>query len=183
MARVYGTEFHDDLHWLFDGVTNGDDIIFGLGGGDWIEGLGGNDIIMGGEGADTIKGGDGSDTATYMDSPKGVHVNLLTGEGHGGTAEGDYLDSIENLTGSFYDDILIGDDHDNVLSGSWGDDVLMGGAGADTMNGRGGVDTASYMDSPEEVFVNLMTGDVGWGTAKGDHLNSIENVTGSFYGR
>jgi Ca2+-binding RTX toxin-like protein len=181
MARVYGTEIHDDLHWLFDGVTNGDDIIFGLGGGDWIEGLDGNDIIMGGEGADTIKGGDGTDTATYMDSPVGVQVNLATGEGHGGTAEGDYLDSIENTTGSFYNDALIGDYHDNVLSGGWGDDFLMGGAGADILNGGWGIDTASYLESPTGVKVYLLWDYASGGDAEGDKLNSIENIEGSKY--
>jgi Ca2+-binding RTX toxin-like protein len=181
MARVYGTEIHDDLHWLFDGVTNGDDIIFGLGGGDWIEGLDGNDIIMGGEGADTLKGGDGTDTATYMDSPEGVKVNLATGEGHGGTAEGDHLDSIENLTGSFYNDFLQGDDHDNVLSGGWGDDYLVGGAGADTLNGGWGDDSAYYTESTTGVTVYLLTNFASGGDAEGDKLNSIENVYGSGY--
>src|SRR5262245_44526544 len=123
MARVYGTNESDFLWPLpggwFDGnsPTDGDDIIFGFGSVDWIDGGGGNDIIMGGEGADIIKGDDGSDTATYMDSPTAVYVNLATGVAKGGTAEGDQLDSIENLTGSFYNDSLVGDYHDNVLSG------------------------------------------------------------------
>src|SRR5262245_5937981 len=125
MARVYGTN-ESDLLWplpwgWFDrnSVTDGDDTIFGFGSDDWIDGGGGNDIIMGGimggEGADHLFGGDGNDTASYMDSTGGVIVDLAAGKGLGGTAQGDHLDSIENLTGSFYGDFLFGDDHDNVL--------------------------------------------------------------------
>jgi len=187
MARVYGTDETDFL-WPVPGgwfdrdvVTDGDDTIFGFGSDDWIDGGGGNDIIMGGEGADDLFGGDGIDTASYMDSPKGVVVNLATGEGHGGTAEGDYLDSIENLTGSFYDDMLIGDDHDNVLSGSWGNDILNGGAGADILNGGWGFDGANYYDSPTGVKVSLLWGNGLGGDAEGDQLYSIEALGGSKY--
>jgi hypothetical protein len=72
MAKVYGTNGHDLLGWrgLFDrdGVTDGDDTIFGLGGDDWIQGRDGNDFLQGGEGADLLFGGDGIDTANYGDS-------------------------------------------------------------------------------------------------------------------
>jgi len=32
MAKVYGTNLPDNLTGLFDGITDGDDIIFGFGG-------------------------------------------------------------------------------------------------------------------------------------------------------
>src|SRR5262245_7600609 len=181
MAKVYGTNNLDVLDGFFDDVTNGDDTIFGYGGDDWINALDGNDILMGGEGADKLNGGDGNDTASYMDSPVGVDVNLATHEGHGGTAEGDYLFSIENLTGSFYDDSLYGDYHDNVLSGSWGDDTLIGGGGADILNGGIGRDTAGYSGSPTGVVISLFWHTASGGDAEGDQLNSIENLRGSAY--
>jgi hypothetical protein len=34
MAKVYGTNLPDNLTGLFDGITDGDDIIFGFGGSD-----------------------------------------------------------------------------------------------------------------------------------------------------
>src|SRR5262245_66660866 len=119
MPRIYGTDKLDVIG--LDGIgrggpTDGDDTIFGLGGDDWIFGLDGNDILMGGEGADHLFGGDETDTATYMDSPEGVHVDLQTGQAAFGTAWGDALESIENLTGSFHADHLSGDYHDNGLS-------------------------------------------------------------------
>ena len=44
MAKVYGTDLPDILTGLFDGITDGDDIIFGFGGSDQIFAKGGNDI-------------------------------------------------------------------------------------------------------------------------------------------
>src|SRR5262245_39873326 len=171
MAKVYGTNGHDLLGWrgLFDrdGVTDGDDTIFGLGGDDWIEGHDGNDFLQGGEGADLLIGGDDVDTAGYGDSPVGVYVDLQTQEGHGGTAEGDRLISIVNIFGSWWSDHLIGNVNDNVLSGFGGNDDLEGGAGADTLDGGVGIDRAIYSDSPAGVMVSLLWDSASGGDAEG----------------
>ena len=179
MAKVYGTNNLDVLDGWFDGVTNGDDTIFGLGGDDWIYGLNGNDILQGGEGADYLFGGNGIDTANYGDSPSAVYVNLQTGVAQGGTAWGDHLYSIENLTGSWWNDRLIGNGYDNVLSGGFGDDQLEGNGGADILDGGWGVDTADYSDSPAGVTVSLLWHSASGGDATGDQLISIENLHGS----
>ena len=140
MATVYGTENSETLNWM-DGVTNDADYIFALGGDNSIFAAAGADYIKGGGGADTINGGAGSDTASYIDSTTGVTVSLATGQGFGGTAEGDTLTSIENLTGSNHNDFLVGNDLNNVLNGPDGHDTLKGGGGADTLNGGLGDDT------------------------------------------
>jgi Ca2+-binding RTX toxin-like protein len=186
MAKVYGTNEPDFLGvfrggFHRDGVTDGDDTIYGLGGNDWIEGHDGNDFLQGGEGADLLIGGDDIDTAGYGDSPSGVTVDLQTGIGQGGTASWDRLISIENVFGSWWDDYLYGDANDNVLSGFGGDDVLIGRAGADTLDGSLGLDTASYADSPAGVTVFLIWGSASGGDAEGDQLISIENLYGSEY--
>ncbi len=142
-------------------------------------GLGGNDMLSGGAGADTLDGGEGVDTADYSASDAAVTVNLATGAGLGGHAEGDSLISIENVTGSAHSDSLTGDDQNNVLLGLGGNDTLSGGAGADTLDGGEGVDTAVYSASDAAVTVNLATGAGLGGHAEGDSLISIENVTGS----
>src|SRR5688572_13536885 len=116
MANVFGTDNAETIN-LFDVVTNGADTIFGFGGNDSIFGLGGNDLILGGSGGDAINGGSGTDTSSYTDSAEGVVVSLITNQGFGGTAEGDTLTSIENLTGSAHDDFLVGNDGANVLTG------------------------------------------------------------------
>jgi Ca2+-binding RTX toxin-like protein len=196
MANVYGHDYAETLD-AADGVTNGADTIFGFGGNDSIFGLGGNDEIKGGGGADTINGGSGTDTANYSDSSVGVVVSLLSGSGSGGTAQGDSLVSIENLTGSAHDDLLIGNDGNNVLTGledadtlkggggadtlygDSGNDRLKGGGGADTLNGGSGVDTADYYGSSSAVVISLYTDYADGGDATGDELNSIENLNGS----
>src|SRR5262245_56321673 len=104
---IEGTDNAEVINAL-DGVTAGNDIIWAYGGNDSIFGLGGDDQIKGGGGADAINGGSGSDTAVYIDSSVGVSVNLFTGTGSGGTAQGDTLASIENLYGSNHNDILVG---------------------------------------------------------------------------
>jgi Ca2+-binding RTX toxin-like protein len=109
-----------------------------------------------------------------------VTVNLATGTGSGGDAQGDTLIGIENLTGSNQgSDSLVGNVGANTLSGWGGGDVLRGGAGADRLDGGGGSDTASYYTGTTAVTVNLTAGTGSGGDAQGDVLVSIENVTGS----
>jgi Ca2+-binding RTX toxin-like protein len=178
MANVFGTANSELINEL-DGVTNGADFIFALGGNDTIFGRGGNDHIKGGGGADTINGGSGIDTASYLDSDASVIVSLAAGRGFGGYANDDTLISIENLTGSTHSDVLIGNEGTNVLNGLAGDDRLKGGGGADVLDGGAGIDTVSYVDSREAVFVSLGDNIGALGDAEGDQLYDIENVIGS----
>ena len=104
----------------------------------------GDDTLIGGSGADLLNGGPGTDTANYAASPQAVTVNLLTGVGLGGDADGDRLQGIENLTGSAHGDVLTGNDGNNLFEL---------GAGADVVDGAGGTDTASYASSPPGVTV------------------------------
>ena len=146
-----------------------------------LDGYGGNDELKGGGGADTLEGGTGTDTALYTDSGSAVTVNLISGLGFGGTAEGDTLDDIENVTGSIYADTLTGDANANRLFGSNGDDTLKGGGGADTLEGGSGIDTVQYSDSASGVTVSLLVGSGSGGTAEDDTFSSIENVLGSIF--
>ncbi|MCV3274176.1 M10 family metallopeptidase C-terminal domain-containing protein [Roseobacter sinensis] len=109
--------FYDD--WLI-----GDDQINELSAGH------GDDTLTGGGGGDMLDGGAGSDTADYSDATSGVRLNLRRD-----ASEGDSFVSIENLSGSGFDDRLIGDNAANVLTGQGGDDTLRGGGGDDTLLG------------------------------------------------
>jgi Ca2+-binding RTX toxin-like protein len=159
----------------------GNDILHGDAGNDILDGGTGNDILDGGSGADTLIGGDGVDTATYETSSAAVNVSLLSGLGSGGDAQGDTLNGVENLTGSAFNDFLVGNAAINVINGGKGNDVIVGGAGADTLVGGDGVDTADYATSTAAVNVNLATGVATGGDAQGDTLSSIENLTGSAF--
>jgi serralysin len=185
--------------------TDGADSLWGTDSDDWIYGKGGNDRLKGYGGADYLDGGAGIDTVYYGDSTAGVAVNLATGRGYGGSAEGDRLVSIEYVFGSFHNDTITGNDANNELyglngndvlkgaggadglAGDAGDDILKGGGGADYLEGGAGSDTADYSTAPAwadgytGVSVNLQTNQGFYGDAGGDTFNGIENLTGSAY--
>ena len=123
-----------------DSLSGGgdNDILRGGAGNDSLAGGRDDDILDGGAGDDVLNGGPGNDTATFEDATNGVTANLASGTA---TGEGiDILNGIENLTGTPFDDTLIGDGGPNRLLGRGGNDVLDGGAGADTLQGDAGAD-------------------------------------------
>uniref|UniRef100_UPI003137A132 cadherin-like domain-containing protein n=1 Tax=Ferrovibrio terrae TaxID=2594003 RepID=UPI003137A132 len=173
------------------------DTLTGDGNANILNGDDGNDTLRGGAGADVLIGGAGVDTASYAGSTAPVSVNLATGTGSGGDAQGDTLTGIENLIGTDHADTLTGDGNANTLDGGYGHDLLQGGggndtllgyddndaltggAGADVLDGGAGIDTASYAGSTIAVTVNLGIGTGAGGDAEGDTLTGIENLTGS----
>ncbi|WP_147821036.1 Ig-like domain-containing protein [Salidesulfovibrio onnuriiensis] len=201
-------------------------------GKDTLLGFGGDDTLAGGAGADVLNGGGyetltfqgigvagyrhedihfnssgaGNDTATYNASDAGVDVDLNRGTGKGGYAEGDKLTSIENLTGSEYNDTLSGTNAANVLKGRAGDDIIdarggddiieggegndsisggagndliTGGKGDDTIDGGAGNDLVNYADEYVSVNVDLEAGTATSSTGN-DTLSNVESVMGSF---
>jgi Ca2+-binding RTX toxin-like protein len=98
-------------------------------------------------GNDVLNGGAGIDTADYsnkivcgtlvLGATAGVTVNLNLGVQNTGGAGIDnlVLGTIENLTGTNFNDTLIGNAAANVLSGLAGNDNLAGLGGTDTLNG------------------------------------------------
>ena len=141
------------------------DVLFGFRGKDQLDGGDGDDQLWGGDGDDFLSGGDDADKplpaapvptsstggndkggvlgdrAIYFHSSAGVMVNLQTGTGSGGEAEGDTLLNIEQLTGSEFDDLLTGDDSENIFFGAGGDDDIKGGDGDDQLAGGDDNDT------------------------------------------
>jgi Ca2+-binding RTX toxin-like protein len=96
-----------------------------------------------------------------------VNVSLATGLGSGGDAEGDTLATIENVTGSNFDDTLEGNSLNNVLAGG--------------LNGSGG-DTVSYANATAGVTVSLaLTRAQNTVGAGKDTLTGFENLAGSAY--
>jgi Ca2+-binding RTX toxin-like protein len=180
-----------------------DDILYGDHGGNRLSGGAGNDILVGEAGADTLDGGAGSDTAAYDASASGLRADLLTPATNTGDAADDVYVSIENLDGSSFDDILLGDNKANVIGGNLvhdlasgndrlfgrggndqlfgydGDDTLDGGAGADMLDGGIGINTASYATATSGVLADLDDNEFATGDAKGDTFTSIQNLNGS----
>ncbi|GAA0652777.1 beta strand repeat-containing protein [Brevundimonas lenta] len=127
IENVTGTTGIDDI--TGDAQTN---VLNGLGGDDRLAGMDGDDTLAGGGGVDVLLGGNGFDTADYSSAAAGVTARLdtlrSTNDGDGGT---DTFTSIEAITGSAFNDLLVG--------GTLGD-TLRGGLGADTLLGQGGND-------------------------------------------
>jgi hypothetical protein len=71
-----------------------------------IVGTAANDSVFAISPAEIIDGGGGIDEVNYARSNSGVTIDLETGKGIGGYAQGDILTNIEKLTGSFYNDHL-----------------------------------------------------------------------------
>src|SRR5262245_25004476 len=175
--NVIGSSYNDVL--TGDAGANvlsggaGNDYLYGAWGDDTLIGGSGADWLMGGVGADYLDGGSGSDHVTYEAGFVGVTVNLFTGTGSGGEAQGDTYASIEHVNGSQGNDLIIGDLSSNTLSGQAGndsiyglagndgllggigDDLLNGGAGSDYLNGEQGSDTYVFLavsESPANPY-------------------------------
>ena len=107
-----------------------DDHLIGTDGVNELSGGLGDDTLTGGLGADILDGGAGSDTADYSDAASGVNLNLGRNNN-----EGDAYISIENLSGSGFNDTIRGDRSANVLTGQGGNDIIRGGGGDDVLLG------------------------------------------------
>jgi len=134
-------------------ILSGFEQITGSNNDDVLTGDSSNNIFDGARGNDTITGGGGSDTVTYAvsqmlvtdSSQTGVTVDLIAGTatlsvtGKGGsTTFTDTLSGIDNVIGSGFADVIIGNANVNKLSGGLGSDTFkMGGnlTAADRIDG------------------------------------------------
>jgi hypothetical protein len=86
----------------------------------------------------------GLDTVEYAFSPRSVVADLQSGSGVNAFGGTDRYSSIENLTGSAFNDILAGDSANNGF---------IAGAGNDTLNGRLGIDIAAFSSARAAYIV------------------------------
>lgn len=185
--KIYGgagaDELKSDRGVDFLSGGSGDDVIYLSGYGEkTANGDSGDDTFVPDWDYDTINGGTGIDTVDYSGNAlRGVWVNLQLGRGEGDIADGDTYRSIENVIGTSYSDVLIGNGAYNTLTGGKGDDVIRGGFGGDELDGGKGTDTLSYNGSGAGVVIDLSTGSASGGDAQGDTYFNFENVSGSAF--
>jgi Ca2+-binding RTX toxin-like protein len=161
MEGLEGTD--QDDNFTGDNGTNvldgrgGNDVLNGMGGTDLLQGDAqvdknpGNDTLNGGAGddflqpspgTDTIDGGTGrQDLIDFTPMQGGVSANLATGKLTGPGIGNVSVKNVEGLSGSGFDDTLVGDKGPNYIFGSLGNDHLLGAAGDDFLSGGGQTDT------------------------------------------
>lgn len=161
---IYGGSESDSLYGGDD-----DDDIYGGTGSDKQYGGAGNDEFHGDGGADLFDGGTGKDVVWYTDSPTAVTVNMATGTGVGGHADGDRLINIEVVAGSEHNDVFLGGSNGDFLAGWGGRDEIRGGAGNDSIaGGRNGTGSNG--------------GDQMWGDAGDDTFYFANDDSGAMAG-
>lgn len=164
----------------------------------------GNDVLEGGLGNDILDGGGGSDTASYANASGGVQAFLYNGTfGEADGADGyDELYNMENLRGSAFNDLLVGNNAANILWGGAGqdslrgnggndqlfaedgNDFLNGGFGDDIVDGGAGFDRAAYFQTNPAlggitVSLQLQGTAQNTGSQGFDTLSNIEHVSGT----
>ena len=152
VENIVGTQFGD----AFTGNAL-DNVLDGRGGDDTLKGKTGDDTYaFSGEedlGTDTIEEavGEGSDTLDFTNLlfGAGVDVDLRNNTGiqqyinhESKTASVDWSQApeLENVTGTYFEDILHGDNSANILDGIFADDEIYGEGGNDTLRGGFGAD-------------------------------------------
>jgi Ca2+-binding RTX toxin-like protein len=130
----------------------GDDALTG---GTVLDGEGGSDLLISQPCGESVDGGPGIDSVSFARMGQGVEAML---GGTAGFAAGPDLvaacpagptgpsgtqisESVENIEGSAFDDVLSGDSGPNMILGRGGDDTIHGGAGTDFMVGGLGIDS------------------------------------------
>ena len=157
--------------------------------GDELLGDAGNDFIDGGAGADFIDGGDDDDTLVGGDGDDliiGDSIEFEEDDLVGEFEEIANLDSNSDLPLAATaeaplggNDSLNGGQGNDQLYGVDGDDTLVGGSGNDEINGGIGIDTVDYYSDPNNVLVDLETGEATDGFGDKDILSELENIIGS----
>lgn len=165
--------------------TEGDDVFTGTEAAEFFEGYGGNDTLLNAGTDDVFIGGDGIDFADYSSlgngvgiywdnyaSPNtGLFVESIDPYGYGGYQEQGFLDSVERVVGTSFDDelyivngsvneIATGEGNDTIL-GSVGDDVIDAGNGDDLIGGLFGDDLITAGDGFDTLLVERKSDGLG----------------------
>jgi len=105
-----------------------------------------------------LDGGEGVDTLDLSQASEAVKVNLAKEK-----LNKSFVENFENVTGTAFDDKLVGDLGDNVISGQdgedrlvgrGGNDVIIGNKGNDVMKGGGGDDTLIWNNGDGSDLIN-----------------------------
>jgi Ca2+-binding RTX toxin-like protein len=116
-----------------------------------------NNVLYSGAGNNLLTGGLGQDTASYLYASSAITASLAiaSAQATGGSGSDTFV-GIENLTGSAFNDSLIGNDAVNILDGGAGTDAMTGGDGADTYLVREATDSVNETNAAAAGGVDLV---------------------------
>lgn len=146
--QVMGAAGNTFIGGLVDDGDRGSQINTGFG-DDTVMARSGRDTISDGGGSDHYDGGTGQDTIEYSryfyDSAflvsQGIVADLAAGTIVGPDGNIDTVTRIENVDGSFLDDVMLGDARGNEFAGMQGND---------SFDGRGGFDLVTYSNEENQ---------------------------------
>mgnify|MGYP003392982253 CR=1 FL=1 len=200
---IYGQDGNDTL----TGNTGNDHIYGGNGNNTISGGASGNDFLYGGSGNDSFVSPhsvtyySGTDAATlavgevnsidYSADSAALTINLQTGTGLGGTAEGSIYaftsllgyNSINSITGGSNSDTITGSNSDDTINGGLGSiDNLSGGLGTNTLIGGGGSNDYYTMGKGFDTIIGSTTAyDLIWyNTSQAGIVINLTNSTQSY---
>ncbi|MFL5796896.1 MAG: hypothetical protein ACJ77A_03045 [Actinomycetota bacterium] len=198
IESVIGSPYGDVLKgapmngWVVGG--GGDDQVLDSTGEDDSTDLGGgNDrfVPSAGDGWNMVWGGEGIDSIDYSSLPFGMWVQPGAAARRGWNDYHDDFWSIEEVTGSEFDDVFYGDVAANRYDGKGGNDVLIGGPGLPTetpdvlFESTADGDPDIYIINETSGFMRKMTKndvvdrDASWGT-EGGMIYFSSNRDGDF---
>ncbi len=197
----------------WDGLADGDtyrsvENVIGTAFDDYIAGSSSDNVIRAGNGDDRVTISDGNDTLdggggtdTLIGSTSKVTVDLSSGTGSNGIADGDTYSGFENVSLTGAENTVIGDGGANVLrvvgqfasiEGEAGNDTIETVAWGGSVDGGAGTDTFVLLDagsvpqgglpSMSGVHVDLDDGEAfvkGAGQNPVQTISNIENVLGT----
>ncbi|PBB43255.1 hypothetical protein CK222_10675 [Mesorhizobium sp. WSM3866] len=134
-------------------------------------GSGQNDTLEGNNTNNVLDGRAGFDTISYEHAGAGVTVSLAVTAAQSTVGAGqDTLISFENLTGSAFNDVLIGTTGANTIIGAGGADKITGGGGADILTGGLGADTF-FFNAPSDSAPATATTITDFDFQHADHID------------
>jgi Ca2+-binding RTX toxin-like protein len=181
-----GAALSDAIYLVGSNVA---DVLVGGGGGDELFAAAGSDALRGGIGddelkpglgEDTIEGGPGTDVVDYLfATTTGIVVDLeRSGPQPTGGAGTDSIESVEDIRGTQFTDLLSGDGGPNSIFSSSGEDFLDGRGGPDAITAGAGADTIQARDGVRDVIDCGDDTDAVTADAPGvDALTGCEDVT------
>lgn len=155
--------------------VGGDDTLIASSNGGWLDGGSGVNLLVASASVDYMYSG----IADYEHSTKGVTVdlNITTAQGGKGYAHGDLLAAtVLSVTGSAFNDRILGDQFTNTFNGGDGADTLTAGTGFhDKLTGGLGKDTFVYTGAADSTGMSYDI--ITDFDAKQDHFKVLSGVS------